>query len=69
MGAVSQQLRMAAETLQLEGGTPQDAFAAAAGAVFVLSFGTDAVAVPPDLTPIIPRSSRISRKSTRTKAR
>ncbi|PUZ43528.1 hypothetical protein GQ55_8G017200 [Panicum hallii var. hallii] len=44
MGAVGQQLRLAAETLQLEAGTPQDASAAAAGAVFVLSFGTDAYA-------------------------
>ncbi|OEL35019.1 hypothetical protein BAE44_0003960 [Dichanthelium oligosanthes] len=47
MGAVGQQLRLAAETLQLlqlEEGTPQDASAAAAGAVFVLSFGTDAYA-------------------------
>ena len=46
-GAVGQQLRLAAETLQLlqlEAGTPQDASAAAAGAVFVLSFGTDAYA-------------------------
>ncbi|OEL19119.1 hypothetical protein BAE44_0019860 [Dichanthelium oligosanthes] len=45
MGAVGQQLRLAAETLQLlqlEAGTPQDASAATAGAVFVLSFGTDA---------------------------
>ncbi|KAK8450162.1 hypothetical protein SEVIR_7G318851v4 [Setaria viridis] len=49
MGAVGQQLRLATETLQLlqlETGTPQDApsAAAAAGAVFVLSFGTDAYA-------------------------
>ncbi|RLM99654.1 hypothetical protein C2845_PM06G15150 [Panicum miliaceum] len=47
MGAVGQQLRLAAETLQLlqlEAGTPQDDSAAAAGAVFVLSFGTNAYA-------------------------
>nr|CAB3488946.1 unnamed protein product [Digitaria exilis] len=48
MGAVGQQLRLAAETLQLlqlETGTAQDASSAAAGAaVFVLSFGTDAYA-------------------------
>jgi len=46
-GAVGQQLRLAAETLQLlrlEAGAPRDASAAAAGAVFVLSFGTDAYA-------------------------
>ncbi|XP_040385707.1 GDSL esterase/lipase At1g71250-like [Oryza brachyantha] len=47
MGAVGQQLRLATETLQLlrlEAATPQDADAAAAGAVFVLSFGTDSYA-------------------------
>ncbi|KAF2909297.1 GDSL esterase/lipase At1g71250 isoform X1 [Oryza sativa Japonica Group] len=47
LGAVGQQLRMATETLQLlrlEAPTPQDADAAAGGAVFVLSFGTDAYA-------------------------
>ncbi|KAF8707208.1 hypothetical protein HU200_030455 [Digitaria exilis] len=48
MGAVGQQLRLAAETLQLlqlETGTAQDASSAAAeAAVFVLSFGTDAYA-------------------------
>ncbi|KAL5204142.1 hypothetical protein ABZP36_009013 [Zizania latifolia] len=47
MGAVGQQLRLATETLQqlrLEAATPQDADSAAAGAVFVLSFGTDAYA-------------------------
>uniref|UniRef100_A0A0E0MJ55 GDSL esterase/lipase n=1 Tax=Oryza punctata TaxID=4537 RepID=A0A0E0MJ55_ORYPU len=47
LGAVGQQLRLATETLQLlrlEAATPQDADAAAAGAVFVLSFGTDAYA-------------------------
>ena len=46
-GAVGQQLRLTAETLQLlrlEAGAPRDASAAAAGAVFVLSFGTDAYA-------------------------
>ncbi|KAF0907310.1 hypothetical protein E2562_015811 [Oryza meyeriana var. granulata] len=47
MGSVGQQLRLATETLQLlrlEAATPQDADVAAAGAVFVLSFGTDASA-------------------------
>ncbi|XP_062204672.1 GDSL esterase/lipase At1g71250-like [Phragmites australis] len=47
MGAVGQQLRLAAETLQvlqLEAATPRDASAAAEGAVFVMSFGTDAYA-------------------------
>jgi phospholipase/lecithinase/hemolysin len=47
LGAVGQQLRLAVETLQLlqlEAGTPRDDASAAAGAVFVLLFGTDAYA-------------------------
>ncbi|XBI80102.1 hypothetical protein VPH35_089354 [Triticum aestivum] len=47
MGAVGQQLRLAAETLQLlrlEAATPGEASAAVAGAVFVVSFGADAYA-------------------------
>ncbi|KAL6641982.1 hypothetical protein ACP70R_020163 [Stipagrostis hirtigluma subsp. patula] len=47
MGAIGQQLRLAAETMQLlrlEAATPRDADEAAAGALFVLSFGTDAYA-------------------------
>ncbi|KAI4991704.1 hypothetical protein ZWY2020_040090 [Hordeum vulgare] len=47
MGAIGQQLRLAAETLQvlrLEAATPREASAGVAGAVFVVSFGADAYA-------------------------
>ena len=47
MGAIGQQLRLAAETLQLlrlEAAAPGDGDAAVSGAVFVVSFGTDAYA-------------------------